>query len=166
MNVGTIVEATDAEGAPGALARQCRRPDRRDRARRAHPRAGRGIFRRNAFGRRHFAFAGEILRYEAIVEDEVYVSRASDDDPKVPSYDGGKFPLSTYLAARVRKIIADPSAQKSCPNRSRMARHPAMAFDAAGRAGAAGRDLPRADKHYLVCYRSRAVSRIRRSACC
>src|SRR5205085_7179197 len=33
-----------------------------------------------------FVFAGEILKYEALVEDEVYVSRASSDDPKVPSY--------------------------------------------------------------------------------
>src|SRR5690242_19880698 len=37
-----------------------------------------------------FVFAGEVLKYEAIVEDEVYVSRAHDTDPKVPSYEGGK----------------------------------------------------------------------------
>ena len=49
-----------------------------------------------------FVFAGEILKYEALVEDEVYASRAAATDPKVPSYEGGKFPLSTYLAARVR----------------------------------------------------------------
>ena len=55
-----------------------------------------------------FVFAGEVLRYEALVEDEVYVSRASDEDPQIPSYEGGKFPLSTYLAARVRGLIADP----------------------------------------------------------
>jgi Lhr-like helicases len=42
-----------------------------------------------------FVFAGEILKYEALVEDEVYVSRTSSEDPKVPSYEGGKFPLST-----------------------------------------------------------------------
>ena len=54
-----------------------------------------------------FVFAGEVLRYEAIVEDEVYVSRATSEDPKVPSYEGGKFPLSTYLADRVREIVSD-----------------------------------------------------------
>ena len=54
-----------------------------------------------------FVFAGEILRYEALVSDEVYVSRATSEDPKVPSYEGGKFPLSTYLADRVRQIFAD-----------------------------------------------------------
>src|SRR5215469_16238076 len=45
-----------------------------------------------------FVFGGEVVRYEALVEDQVYVSRADDKDAKVPSYMGGKFPLSTYLA--------------------------------------------------------------------
>src|SRR6201996_8772466 len=62
-----------------------------------------------------FVFAGEVLKYEAIVEDEVYVSRANSDDPKVPAYEGGKFPLSTYLAARVRSIISDARAWGALP---------------------------------------------------
>ncbi len=57
-----------------------------------------------------FVFGGEVVRYEALTEDEVYVSRANDKDPKMPSYMGGKFPLSTYLAERVRELLADPSA--------------------------------------------------------
>ena len=32
-----------------------------------------------------FVFAGEILKYEALVEDEVYVSRSDAADPKVPA---------------------------------------------------------------------------------
>jgi ATP-dependent Lhr-like helicase len=56
-----------------------------------------------------FLFAGEVLRFEGISEDEALVTRAgSGTDPMVPSYMGGKFPLSTFLAARVRDIIADP----------------------------------------------------------
>jgi len=56
-----------------------------------------------------FLFAGEVLRFEGIAEDEVLVTRAaSGTDPKIPSYEGGKFPLSTFLAARVREILADP----------------------------------------------------------
>src|SRR3954467_9142812 len=62
-----------------------------------------------------FVFAGEILRYEALVEDEVYVSRTNSADPKVPAYDGGKFPLSTYLAERVRNLISDPTAWPPLP---------------------------------------------------
>ncbi|MGZ3329072.1 MAG: ligase-associated DNA damage response DEXH box helicase, partial [Xanthobacteraceae bacterium] len=66
-----------------------------------------------------FVFAGEILRYEALVEDEVYVSRASAEDPKVPSYEGGKFPLSTYLADRVRRIVSDRDEWRPLPDQVR-----------------------------------------------
>ncbi|WP_112663788.1 ligase-associated DNA damage response DEXH box helicase [Microvirga flavescens] len=55
-----------------------------------------------------FLFAGEVLRFEGFHEDEVLATRASGSDPKIPSYAGGKFPLSTFLAARVREILADP----------------------------------------------------------
>ena len=34
---------------------------------------------------------------------------ASDSDPTIPSYAGGKFPLSTYLAEQVRAMLADPA---------------------------------------------------------
>ncbi len=57
-----------------------------------------------------FVFSGEILRFEALTQDEAYVSRAHSDDPKVPAYAGGRFPLSTYLAARVRALISAPRA--------------------------------------------------------
>ena len=63
-----------------------------------------------------FVFAGEILQYEALVRDEVYVSRASSRDPKVPSYDGGKFPLSTYLAARVRAHARASAPWRALPD--------------------------------------------------
>jgi ATP-dependent Lhr-like helicase len=62
-----------------------------------------------------FVFAGEILAFEAIVEDQVYVSRSSDPEPRIPSYLGGKFPLSTFLAAKVRALIADPNAWAALP---------------------------------------------------
>ncbi|MGL4636000.1 MAG: ligase-associated DNA damage response DEXH box helicase [Beijerinckiaceae bacterium] len=63
-----------------------------------------------------FVFAGEVLRFEGIVEDSVLVSRAPPRaDPKVPSYAGGKFPLSTHLAARVRSILSDPASWKNLP---------------------------------------------------
>jgi ATP-dependent Lhr-like helicase len=57
-----------------------------------------------------FIFAGEVLRFEAIHENEALVTRTSTGtDPKIPAYAGAKFPLSTFLAARVREILADPS---------------------------------------------------------
>ena len=66
-----------------------------------------------------FVFAGEVVRYEQMSEDQVYVSRANDSDPKVPSYMGGKFPLSTYLAERVRKLLADKRAWNGLPEQVR-----------------------------------------------
>src|SRR4029078_3752686 len=54
-----------------------------------------------------FLFAGEILKYEALVENEVYVSRSNSEDPKVPAYEGGKFPVYTYLADRLPPLLGE-----------------------------------------------------------
>ena len=100
-----------------------------------------------------FVFAGEILRYEAIVSDEVYVSRANSEDPKVPTYEGGRFPLSTYLADRVRTIISDRNEWRPLPDqvrdwlgvqewRSQLPQPRQLLVET----------FPRDDKHYLVCY--------------
>jgi ATP-dependent helicase Lhr and Lhr-like helicase len=62
-----------------------------------------------------FLFGGEILALQGIVEDEALVSRARADAPKIPSYDGGKFPLSTHLAARVRHMVANPKQWHELP---------------------------------------------------
>jgi ATP-dependent helicase Lhr and Lhr-like helicase len=100
-----------------------------------------------------FVFGGEVVRYEALVEDQVYVSRANDKDAKVPAYAGGKFPLSTYLAERVRKLLDDKRQWGALPEQVRdwlllqrdFSRVPAL------------RELlvetfPRGGKHYFVCY--------------
>ncbi len=63
-----------------------------------------------------FVFAGQVLRFEGIRDTEVFVTRAATEDPMVPSYDGGKFPLSTHLAGRVRAMLADPSVWSGLPN--------------------------------------------------
>jgi len=100
-----------------------------------------------------FVFAGEILQYEALVEDEVYVSRSNAEDPKVPAYEGGKFPLSTYLADRVRAIISDPRTWRELPQqvrewleiqqwRSQIPQRRELLVET----------FPRANKFYLVCY--------------
>jgi ATP-dependent Lhr-like helicase len=100
-----------------------------------------------------FVFAGEILKYEALVEDEVYVSRSDATDPKVPAYEGGKFPLSTYLAARVRAILATPEEWRALPEQVREWLEIQQWRSILPKAG----DLlvetfPRAANHYLVCY--------------
>jgi ATP-dependent Lhr-like helicase len=100
-----------------------------------------------------FVFAGEILKYEALVEDEVYVSRSDATDPKVPAYEGGKFPLSTYLAARVRAILAKPEEWRALPEQVREWLEIQQWRSILPKAGdLLVESFPRAANHYLVCY--------------
>lgn len=62
-----------------------------------------------------FVFAGEVLRFEGLRDTEAFVTRAEGRDPKIPTYQGGKFPLSTHLAERVRRMLADQKAWRSLP---------------------------------------------------
>jgi ATP-dependent helicase Lhr and Lhr-like helicase len=62
-----------------------------------------------------FVFAGEVLRFEGLRETEVYVSRATASDPMIPSYGGGKFPMSTHLAERVRAMLSDRKSWVALP---------------------------------------------------
>jgi len=62
-----------------------------------------------------FVLGGETLRLEGFRDNEIFVSRATARDPIVPSYPGGRFPLSTHLARRVREMLADPERWHSLP---------------------------------------------------
>ena len=100
-----------------------------------------------------FLFAGQVLRFEGMDKFGGLVTRAPGADPKIPSYQGGKFPLSTYLAQRVREILASPERWKNLPLQVRdwlatqrfasvLPRADQMLVET----------FPRAEKHYLVCY--------------
>jgi ATP-dependent Lhr-like helicase len=56
-----------------------------------------------------------VLKFEGIRENVAYVSPSEAENPMIPSYDGGKFPLTTYLASQVREILADPKRWNSLP---------------------------------------------------
>jgi ATP-dependent helicase Lhr and Lhr-like helicase len=100
-----------------------------------------------------FVFSGEILKYEALVEDEVYVSRSTSEDPKVPAYEGGKFPLSTYLAARVRNIVAHPQEWRELPAQVReWLEIQQWRSQMPGARELLVETFPRGNKHYLICY--------------
>jgi ATP-dependent Lhr-like helicase len=62
-----------------------------------------------------FLFGGQIWRFETIVGTDVLVTRSTSTEPKIPSWGGSKFPLSTYLAARVRRMISDEAAWRALP---------------------------------------------------
>ncbi|ACB94026.1 ligase-associated DNA damage response DEXH box helicase [Beijerinckia indica] len=62
-----------------------------------------------------FLFGGEILALQGIAGDEALVVRSHAETPKIPSYAGGKFPLSTYLAKRVRELLSTPEEWNQLP---------------------------------------------------
>jgi ATP-dependent Lhr-like helicase len=66
-----------------------------------------------------FLFAGKVLRFEGIRDNECLVSNAFSQDPKIPAYAGGKFPLSTYLADQVRAMLDDPARRTGLPDQVR-----------------------------------------------
>ena len=100
-----------------------------------------------------FLFGGEILRLIAIEGMDALVMRAQSDSPAIPTYNGGKFPLTTFLADRVRKMIHDPAQWTGLPNpvrewfeiqqlRSAIPPPDHLLVET----------FPRAGRHYLVSY--------------
>jgi ATP-dependent Lhr-like helicase len=100
-----------------------------------------------------FVFSGEVLRFEGLREDAAYVTRANDPEAEIPSYNGGKFPLSTFLAERVRQMVSNPKSWAELPG-------PVQEWLAIQEARSViplpGQLLvetfPRNARHYLCCY--------------
>lgn len=63
-----------------------------------------------------FLFGGEVLRLVGIDGMDALVVRAQSDKPAIPTYNGGKFPLTTFLADRVRKMIHNPEEWRHLPD--------------------------------------------------
>ncbi|MEM9840117.1 MAG: ligase-associated DNA damage response DEXH box helicase [Pseudomonadota bacterium] len=63
-----------------------------------------------------FIFAGETLRMEGVIDSDVFVSRAAGDDVKIPSWQGSKFPLSSFLANSVRTMVSEPETWRALPD--------------------------------------------------
>ncbi len=100
-----------------------------------------------------FLFSGEVLRLEGVRDNEVLVTRSKTNEPKIPYYGGSKFPLTTYLAAGVRAMLADPEARAMLPaqvrewidlqgERSRLPTRTELLVET----------FPRGKRHYLVAY--------------
>lgn len=100
-----------------------------------------------------FLFAGHVLQFEGLFETNVITTRAKADEPRIPSYYGGKFPLSTFLAEGVRAILADPARWSDLQGqvrdwlrqqqwRSVVPRADQMLIET----------FPRGNKFYMVCY--------------
>ncbi|MEL6323297.1 MAG: ligase-associated DNA damage response DEXH box helicase [Pseudomonadota bacterium] len=100
-----------------------------------------------------FLFAGEVLRFLGMDDENVLTARTTDATPAIPYYAGGKFPLSTFLADRVRNMVHDPAAWPALPGQVRE-----WIEIQAARSSIPPADhllvetFPRAARHYLVCY--------------
>jgi ATP-dependent Lhr-like helicase len=100
-----------------------------------------------------FIFSGNVLRFEGMREDGAYVSRTHEAEAQIPSYNGGKFPLSTFLAERVRRMVSNPESWTHLPDpvhewlriqelRSVIPKPGQLLVET----------FPRGSKEYLVCY--------------
>jgi len=100
-----------------------------------------------------FIFAGDVLCFEGLRETGAFVTRAKDTEAEIPSYNGGKFPLSTFLAQRVREMVSAPGDWHKLPE-------PVQEWlkiqEWRSLIPAPGQLLvetfPRGSRHYLVCY--------------
>lgn len=100
-----------------------------------------------------FLFAGQIVRFEGIRETEALVTKSAADTPKIPSFAGGKFPLSTYLAEGVRNILSDPGSWNALPDQVAQWLEIQKARSVLpGQRELLVETFPRADKHYLIAY--------------
>nr|HPI49007.1 ligase-associated DNA damage response DEXH box helicase [Hyphomonadaceae bacterium] len=100
-----------------------------------------------------FLFAGEVLKFEGISDTDALVTRTFDPDPAIPSYNGGKFPLTTFLADRVRRILHDRENWRLLPDQVRewieVQERKSIIPEADQ---LLVETFPRGERHYLVCY--------------
>ncbi|CAN5231863.1 ligase-associated DNA damage response DEXH box helicase [soil metagenome] len=106
MNVGTIVTAAVVNVRIGG--------GKRPMGGRKVGEAEEGFFEQMKPGDT-FVFAGQVWRFNSLVGTDAFVSPAPDKDPMMPSWGGSKFPLSTYLAGRVRAMMHDEREWAALP---------------------------------------------------
>ncbi|HYZ20878.1 MAG TPA: helicase-related protein, partial [Rhodopila sp.] len=100
-----------------------------------------------------FMFAGRLLRFIRLRENVVECVEGGDGDPMVPAYEGGRLPLTTNLADRVRTMLQSPNTWHLFPEQvqewltlqRKVSRLP-------GRDDLLVETFPRANRWYLVAY--------------
>ncbi|MEM6811311.1 MAG: ligase-associated DNA damage response DEXH box helicase [Pseudomonadota bacterium] len=100
-----------------------------------------------------FLFGGKVLRFDGIHNAIVKVSKSKDKQAKIPSYAGGRMPLSTHLSNAVRGMIGNPNTWAGFPEqiqfwlklqqeKSSMPDQKRLLVET----------FPRDKKHYMVAY--------------
>jgi ATP-dependent Lhr-like helicase len=100
-----------------------------------------------------FMFAGKLLRFVRIHENTLEALDGGEGEPKVPAYAGGRMPMTTNLADRVRGMLQSPESWGAFPEPVRewlglqkaVSRLP-------GRHDLLVETFPRGDKFFLVAY--------------
>jgi ATP-dependent Lhr-like helicase len=62
-----------------------------------------------------FMFAGRLLKFIRLRETSVECVEGGSGQPKVPTYVGGRMPMTTHLADRVRAMLHDPKCWQLFP---------------------------------------------------
>ncbi len=100
-----------------------------------------------------FVFAGQVWAFRDIDGTDALVTPAEDKDPRIPSWGGSKFPMSTSLADRVRNLIQDRDHWRVLPadvqewlelqeSRSAIPDAESMLVET----------FPRGNRHFMVAY--------------
>ena len=63
-----------------------------------------------------FLFGGRVLEYQHLSNNNVIVRTTKDQQPKIPSYAGGRLPLSSELSFQVRSLISKEENWKNLPS--------------------------------------------------
>ena len=100
-----------------------------------------------------FIFSGRMLKFLRLKENICEVADGGEGEPKVPAYAGGRMPMTTNLADRVRAMLQDPESWAGLPEAVRewlilqrgVSRMP-------GRDDLLVETFPRGDKFFLVAY--------------
>jgi ATP-dependent Lhr-like helicase len=66
-----------------------------------------------------FLFGGQVLTYEGISNAAVMVSKSRGGEAQIPSYGGGRLPLTTNLSLAVRQLIGNRRAWDRLPDQIR-----------------------------------------------
>jgi ATP-dependent Lhr-like helicase len=100
-----------------------------------------------------FLFAGQVWRFEGVEGTDAIVTRSTSDEPKVPSWGGSKFPLSTYLARRVRTMMSDEAAWSRLPHDVCEWLHAQREHSSLpGEDDLLVETFSRGKRHFMVCY--------------
>jgi ATP-dependent Lhr-like helicase len=100
-----------------------------------------------------FMFAGRLLRFIRIREMACECMEGGSGDPMVPAYAGGRLPLTTNLADRVRGMLQNPDTWELFPEQVRdWLRLQRGVSRLPGRNDLLIETFPRGDRWYLVAY--------------